>query len=85
MQLLYHPGLDKYLAIRGDAGAPISVINPDTWEVTRLSVTGNGSLPSAELVDTNAYVFTRALYVPRLSGIVHGPAFAQNLWFLRTH
>jgi hypothetical protein len=85
MALMYHPELDKYLLLRGEAGAPVYVVDPDTWAVTQLSVTGNGSLPAAHQVDTNYYTYTRALYAPRLGGIVYGPQFAENLWFLRTH
>jgi hypothetical protein len=85
MGLIYHPVLDKFLAIRGEAGCPISVVDPVSFDVTRLSVTGNGSLPEAHDVFGAKAVYTRALYVPNLSGIVWGPQFNENLWFLRTH
>lgn len=85
MGLLYHPELDKYVAVRGEAGAPVYLIDPDTWAVTQLTVTGNGSLPASHQKDSANIVYTRALYVPNLSGIIYGPQFAENLWFLRTH
>ena len=81
------PELDAFLLKRGTTnGAEIFKINASTYAVTLYAPTGGSSVPLASAIAaSNANVFGRWHYVPRLRGIVYPVRNAANAWFLRTH
>lgn len=83
--LVYVPAIDRFIARKDGGGATVYSIHPSTWAVTTLSTTGNGaSIPSGGGGSGGA-PFTKFLYVPALGGVVFGPRWTANLWFLRLH
>jgi hypothetical protein len=78
--LVYDANLDAYLFRRPGAGATVYRIDPQTFAVEPLSTTGGSSIPSAR----NG-VLKRFYFAPQLKGVVFGPSYNGNLWFLRTN
>jgi hypothetical protein len=82
--LVYVPAIDKFVCRKSTTGGTVYVIDPATWAVTTPTTTGGASM-TAGGAGSGGNPFTKFLYVPRLGGVVYGPKWGQNLWFLRLH
>lgn len=86
--MVYEPVIDKFIVKTGYGSNPKDFysIDPATFAVTKMAVTGNASLPApASISGTPQNVFGKFLYVPALSGVAYIPSYSANVWFLRTH
>lgn len=83
--LVYVPAIDRFIARKDGGGATVYSINPATWAVTTLSTSGNGASIPTGGGGSGGAPFTKFLYVPALGGVVFGPRWTANLWFLRLH
>lgn len=85
MGLVYVQATDRYYACTASAGgSSVYVITPGTWACSLLATTGGTAITST--TGNSAWApFTKFLYLPLLGGVVFGPRWGSNLWFLRLH
>lgn len=88
MGMVYVPTTDRYYAcaFNTGGGSSVYVITPNagtSWACSLLTTTGGSSIPQANVDAQGAR--TKFLYVPALGGVVWGPKWSANVWFLRLH